>query len=49
MSTWLKMVILMALCVMAVLCYSALVVASDADDRAEEMRKKLEARNDETD
>lgn len=42
MSTWLKMVILMALCVIAVLCYSALVVASDADDRAEQMRKELE-------
>lgn len=42
MSTWLKMVILMALCVIAVLCYSALVVASDADDRAEEMRKEWE-------
>lgn len=39
---WLIMVLIMALCVMMVICYALLVVASDADDRAEKMRKELE-------
>lgn len=42
MDPWLKMVLLMIACVLALMCYSAIVVASDADDRAEEMRKELE-------
>lgn len=45
MSEWLKMVLLMIACILAVICYSMLVVASDADDRAEEMRKNDERLN----
>lgn len=42
MSEWLKLVLLMVACILVAICYSALVVASDADDRAEEMRKERE-------
>lgn len=42
MNEWLKMVLLMIACIVALMCYSAIVVASDADDRAEEMRKERE-------
>lgn len=42
MDPWLKMVLIMIACIVALMCYSAIVVASDADDRAEQMRKELE-------
>lgn len=34
---WLVMVLLMALCVMVVLCYALCVIASEADERADRM------------
>ena len=44
---WLVMVLLMALCVMVVLCYALCVIASEADERAERMyRKWKEEHND---
>ena len=37
---WLIMVLIMTLCIMMVICYSLLVIAHDADARAEQMRKE---------
>lgn len=34
---WIIMVLLMALCVMAVICYALVVMAHNADERAERM------------
>ena len=36
------MVLLMVICILMVICYALLVVASDADDRAEEFCKEWE-------
>lgn len=36
------MVLLMVICILMVICYALLVVASDADDRAEEFWKEWE-------
>ena len=38
---WLVMVLLMALCVMLVICYALVVMAHEADERAERMYRKL--------
>lgn len=46
MDPWLKMVLLMIACIVALMCYSAIVVASDADDRAEEMMREEGADDD---
>lgn len=37
---WLVMVLLMALCVMVVICYALVVMAHEADERAERMYRK---------
>lgn len=39
---WIIMVLLMVICILMVICYALLVVASDADDRAEEFWKEWE-------
>ena len=41
------MVLLMALCVLLVLCYALMVMAHDADERAEKMYRKWKEKNDE--
>ena len=41
---WLIMVLIMALCVMLVICYALMVTAHNADDRAEEMRREEDER-----
>ncbi len=40
MNEWLKMILIMIACIAALMCYSAIVVASDADDREEELWKE---------
>jgi lipopolysaccharide export LptBFGC system permease protein LptF len=37
---WIVMVLLMSLCILLVICYSLMVVAHDADERAEEMARE---------
>ena len=37
---WLIMVLIMTILVLLVICYSLLVIAHDADARAEQMRKE---------
>lgn len=44
---WLIMVLIMALCVMLVICYALMVTAHDADERAEEIYRKWKEKDDE--
>jgi hypothetical protein len=44
---WLVMVLLMALCVMLVICYALVVMAHEADERAERMYRKWKEKDDE--
>lgn len=37
---WLILILLMVICILMVICYALLVVASNADDRAEEFWKE---------
>ena len=37
---WFAMVLIMALCVMVVICYALVVMAHEADERAERMYRK---------
>ena len=37
---WVVMVLLMALCILTVICYALCVMAHDADERAERMYRK---------
>ena len=37
---WIVMVLLMSLCILLVICYSLMVVAHEADERAEEMARE---------
>lgn len=41
------MVLLMAVCILMVICYALLVAASEADERAERMYEELKERDDE--
>lgn len=43
---WLVMVLLMALCVMLVISYALVVMAHEADERAERMYRKWKEKND---
>lgn len=45
--SWLIMVLIMALCVMLVICYALMVTAHDADERAEEIYRKWKEKDDE--
>lgn len=37
---WIIMVLLMVLCILMVMCYALMVMAHDADERAERMYRK---------
>ena len=37
---WIIMVLLMVACILLVICYALMVMAHDADERAEEMARK---------
>ena len=37
---WIILVLLMALCVLTLICYALMVIAHDADERAERMYRK---------
>lgn len=37
---WIILVLLMALCILMVMCYALMVMAHDADERAERMYRK---------
>ena len=39
---WIILVLLMALCVLTLICYALMVIAHDADERAERMYRKWE-------
>ena len=39
---WIILVLLIVICLLMVICYALLVVASEADDRAEEFWKEFE-------
>ena len=45
--SWLIMVLKMSLCVMLVICYSLMVTAHDADERAEQMYRAWKEKDDE--
>ena len=45
--SWLIMVLIMALCVMLVICYALMVTAHDADERAELMYRAWKEKDDE--
>ena len=44
---WVVFVLLMIVLILLIICYSLLVVASDADDRAEEMYRRWKEERDE--
>ena len=44
---WLIMVLIMALCVMLVICYALMVTAHDADERAERTYRAWKEKDDE--
>lgn len=43
---WIVMVLLMLLCILMVICYALVVVAHDADERAERMYRKWKENKD---
>lgn len=43
---WLIMVLIMALCVMLVICYALMVTAHNADERAERMYRAWKEKDD---
>ena len=45
--SWLIMVLIMALCVMLVICYALMIMAHNADERAERMYKEWKEKDDE--
>ena len=44
---WIIMVLLMVLAIMMVICYALMVMAHDADERAEKMHKEWKEKDDE--
>ena len=44
---WVVMVLLMVLCILTVICYALMVMAHDADERAERMYRKWKEKDDE--
>ena len=44
---WIIMVLLMVLAIMIVICYALMVMAHDADERAERMYRKWKEKQDE--
>ena len=43
---WIILVLLMALCVLMVMCYALMVMAHDADERADRMYRKWKEEHD---
>ena len=44
---WIVFVLAMVICILLLICYSLLVMASDADERAEEMYRRWKESKDE--
>ena len=44
---WIVMVLLMALCILMVMCYALMVMVHEADERAERMYRKWKEEHDE--
>ena len=43
---WIIMVLIMVMCILLVVCYALMVMAHDADERAEEMYKEWKEKDD---
>ena len=43
---WIIMVLLMIVCILLVICYALMVMAHDADERAEEIYRKWKEKGD---
>lgn len=44
---WIIMVLLMIICILMVVCYALMVMAHDADERAEKLYKEWKEKDDE--
>ena len=44
---WIVFVLAMVICILLLICYSLMVMASDADERAEEMYRRWKEKDDE--
>jgi len=44
---WIIMVLIMVMCILLVICYALMVMAHDADERAERMYRKWKEKDDE--
>lgn len=44
---WIVMVLIMVMCILLVICYALMVMAHDADERAEKMHKERKEKDDE--
>lgn len=44
---WIVMVLIMIACILLVICYALMVMAHDADERAEEIYRKWKEKDDE--
>ncbi len=44
---WIVFVLAMVICILLLICYSLMVMASDADERAEEMYRRWKESKDE--
>ena len=43
---WIVMILMMAICILLVVCYALMVMAHEADERAEEIYRKWKEKDD---